>query len=51
MKAHVGYLLWDELQAKLSGLLLAFDANDVPLISTLLKDMVPGNQPDYDVVG
>lgn len=39
MKAHDDYLPWDELQAKLSGLVLAFDANDVPLISTLLKHM------------
>jgi hypothetical protein len=38
------------LQAKLSDLVLALDANNVPLIRTLLKDFVPGYQPDGEVV-
>ncbi len=50
MKAHEDFLAWDELQAKLGGLGLALDANDVPLIRSLLKDLVPGYQPDGDVV-
>lgn len=50
MKAHEDFLPWDELQAKLGGLGLALDANDVPLIRTLLKDLVPGYQPDGEVV-
>ncbi len=50
MKAHEDFLPWDELQAKLGGLRLALDANDVPLISSLLKDLVPGYQPDGEVV-
>jgi hypothetical protein len=29
---------------------LALDANNVPLIRTLLKDLVPGYQHDGDVV-
>ena len=50
MKAHEDFLPWDELQAKLGRLGLALDANDVPLIRTLLKDLVPGYQPDGEVV-
>jgi FlaA1/EpsC-like NDP-sugar epimerase len=50
MKAHEEFLPWDELQAKLSDLGLALDANNVPLIRTLLKDLVPGYQPDGEVV-
>jgi FlaA1/EpsC-like NDP-sugar epimerase len=50
MKAHEDFLPWDALQAKLSELGLALDANNVPLIRTLLKDLVPGYQPDGVVV-
>jgi FlaA1/EpsC-like NDP-sugar epimerase len=50
MKAHEDFLPWDELQAKLGGLGQALDTNDVPLIRTLLKDLVPGYQPDGEVV-
>jgi FlaA1/EpsC-like NDP-sugar epimerase len=50
MKAHEDFVSWDELQAKLSGLRLALDANDVPLIRSLLKELVPGYQPDGEVV-
>jgi FlaA1/EpsC-like NDP-sugar epimerase len=50
MKAHEDFLPWDALQAKLSDLGLALDANNVPLIRTLLKDLVPGYQPDGEVV-
>jgi FlaA1/EpsC-like NDP-sugar epimerase len=50
MKAHEDFLPWDELQAKLGGLGLALDANDVPLIRSLLKELVPGYQPDGEVV-
>jgi FlaA1/EpsC-like NDP-sugar epimerase len=50
MKAHEDFVPWDELQAKLGGLGLALDANDVPLIRSLLKDLVPGYQPDGEVV-
>ncbi|MGB4192495.1 MAG: nucleoside-diphosphate sugar epimerase/dehydratase [Limnohabitans sp.] len=50
MKAHEDFLPWEELQAKLGGLGMALDANDVPLIRSLLKDLVPGYQPDGEVV-
>ncbi len=50
MKAHEDFLPWGELQAKLAGLKQALDVNDVPLIRTLLKDLVPGYQPEGDVV-
>jgi hypothetical protein len=50
MKAHEDFLPWGELQRKLAALGLALDANDVPLIRTLLKDLVPGYQPEGEVV-
>jgi FlaA1/EpsC-like NDP-sugar epimerase len=50
MKAHEDFLPWDVLQAKLSNLSSALDANNVPLIRTLLKDLVPGYQPEGEVV-
>jgi FlaA1/EpsC-like NDP-sugar epimerase len=50
MKAHEEFLLWDELQAKLFVLGQALDANDVPVVRTLLKELVPGYQPDGEVV-
>jgi FlaA1/EpsC-like NDP-sugar epimerase len=50
MKAHEEFLPWSELQAKLAGLTQALDANDVLLIRTLLKGLVPGYQPDDNVV-
>jgi FlaA1/EpsC-like NDP-sugar epimerase len=50
MKAHEDFLPWDELQSKLAALGVALDANDVPLLRTLLKDLVPGYQADFDVV-
>jgi FlaA1/EpsC-like NDP-sugar epimerase len=49
-KAHEEFLPWDVLQAKLGELGLALDANNVPLIRTLLKELVPGYQPDGEVV-
>jgi FlaA1/EpsC-like NDP-sugar epimerase len=50
MKAHEDFLPWAELQSKLSILDAALDVNDVPLIRKLLKDLVPGYQPDGEVV-
>ena len=50
MKAHEEFLPWDELQAKLFELGQALDANDVPVVRILLKELVPGYQPDGDVV-
>ena len=50
MKAHEDFLPWDELQSKLAVLDAALDVNDVPQIRALLKDLVPGYQPDGEVV-
>ena len=50
MKAHEEFLPWDELHDKLQALSLALDLNDVPHIRKQLKDLVPGYQPEGDVV-
>ena len=50
MKANEEFLPWDILQNKLTELNAALDVNNVPLIRTLLKELVPGYQPDGDVV-
>ena len=50
MKAHEEFLLWDELQSKLTPLNQALDANNVPLIRALLQDLVPGYRPEGEVV-
>jgi FlaA1/EpsC-like NDP-sugar epimerase len=50
MKAHEDFLPWDKLQVKLAGLTQALVTKDVPLIRALLKDLVPGYQPDGEVV-
>jgi FlaA1/EpsC-like NDP-sugar epimerase len=50
MKAHEDFLPWDELHAKLTVLTQVLDVNDVPLIRTWLKELVPGYQPEGDVV-
>ncbi len=50
MKAHEEFLPWDELESKLNFLNGALDSNNVPLIRTLLKELVPGYQPEAEVV-
>lgn len=50
MKAHEEFLSWTALQTQLADLNKALDANDVPLIRSLLKGLVPGYQPDGEVV-
>jgi len=50
MKAHEQFVPWPELSTCLDGLTSALNANDVPLIRSLLKQMVPGYQPDGEVV-
>jgi FlaA1/EpsC-like NDP-sugar epimerase len=50
MKAHEDFLPWEVLQAKLNRLNEAVDMNNVPLVRALLKDVVPGYQPDGEVV-
>lgn len=50
MKANEDFLPWDQLQPKLNELNQVLDINDVPRIRALLKDLVPGYQPEGDVV-
>jgi FlaA1/EpsC-like NDP-sugar epimerase len=50
MKAHEEFLSWSILQVQLADLNKALNANDVPVIRSLLKGLVPGYQPDGDVV-
>lgn len=50
MKAHEEFLSWKALQTQLTDLSKALDTNDVPLIRILLKGLVPGYQPDGEVV-
>lgn len=50
MKAHEEFLPWDELESKLNILNIALDSNNVPVMRTLLKELVPGYQPESEVV-
>jgi FlaA1/EpsC-like NDP-sugar epimerase len=50
MKAHEEFLPWDVLDSKLNILNGALESNNVPVIRTLLKELVPGYQPEADVV-
>jgi FlaA1/EpsC-like NDP-sugar epimerase len=50
MKAHEDFLPWDNLESKLNILNSAIDSNNVPVIRTLLKELVPGYQPEENVV-
>jgi len=50
MKAHEDFLNWPELHEALLKLMRAVEANDVPAIRACMKTLVPGYQPDSDVV-
>jgi FlaA1/EpsC-like NDP-sugar epimerase len=50
MKAHEEFLPWDELESKLNILNGALESNNVPVIRTLLKELVPGYQSESEVV-
>jgi UDP-N-acetyl-D-galactosamine dehydrogenase len=50
MKAHEEFLPWDELESELNILNSALESNNVPFIRTLLKELVPGYQPESEVV-
>jgi FlaA1/EpsC-like NDP-sugar epimerase len=50
LKAHEEFLLWDELNSKLNILNGALESNNVPIIRTLLKELVPGYHPESEVV-
>ncbi len=50
MKAREEFMHWPELAPRLEQLTAALYANDVPLLRALLKQLVPGYQPDHDIV-
>jgi FlaA1/EpsC-like NDP-sugar epimerase len=50
MKAHEDFLGWTELNSKLDTLTIALNTNDVGLIRLLLKQLVPGYEPESDIV-
>lgn len=50
MKAHEDFLPWEDLHPKLLDLTLALEMNDVPLITLLLQELVPGYKPNCDLV-
>ena len=50
MKAHDDFLPWVELEGKLAALRVALDANDVPEIRGMLKQLVPGYHPSGEIV-
>jgi FlaA1/EpsC-like NDP-sugar epimerase len=50
MKAHEDFMPFHELLSQLMILNSALEANDVPLIRSLLRGLVPGYQPDGEVV-
>ena len=50
MKANEQFIPWTQLQEKLLALSLATSMNDVPLIRSLLQQLVSGYQPSGEVV-
>ena len=50
MKAHEEHLPWPELQAQLIKLTQAVDTNNVPAMRVQIQHLVPGYQPDGEVV-
>ncbi|WP_297472286.1 nucleoside-diphosphate sugar epimerase/dehydratase [Ferrovum sp.] len=50
MKAREDFLGWSELNGKLDSLTVALNSNDVDLIRSLLRQLVPGYQPEGDIV-
>jgi FlaA1/EpsC-like NDP-sugar epimerase len=50
MKAHEEFLPWLELQAQLTELMQAVETNNVPAMRAHIQHLVPGYQPDGEVV-
>lgn len=50
MKAHEDFLPWSQLTLKLTQLQQLLVANDVSQIRILLKELVPGYQPEGEIV-
>jgi FlaA1/EpsC-like NDP-sugar epimerase len=49
MKAHEEFLPWGELEGKLNLLISELESNNVPVICSLLKELVPGYHPETEV--
>ena len=50
LKAHEKFIFWAQLQGKLQLLNLALSVNDVPVLRSLLQQLVTGYQPSDEVV-
>ena len=50
MKAHEQFLSWTDLEQKLNALSIAMCVNDVPVIRSMLQELVSGYQPSGEVV-
>jgi FlaA1/EpsC-like NDP-sugar epimerase len=50
LKAHEKFIPWDQLLGQLHSLNLALSVNDVPVIRSLLQQLVNGYQPSDEVV-
>jgi len=50
LKAHEKFVQWDELQSHLYSLNVAINANDVPMIRNVLKQLVIGYHPSSELV-
>ena len=50
MKAHEEFLPWPELQTKLTELMQAVESNNVPALRAQIQALVPGYQPEGEVV-
>jgi FlaA1/EpsC-like NDP-sugar epimerase len=50
LKAHEKFIPWEQLQGQLLSLNLALSVNDVPVIRSILQQLVTGYQPCDEVV-
>jgi FlaA1/EpsC-like NDP-sugar epimerase len=50
MKAHDQFLPWSQLESQLTTLGIALSLNDVPVVRSLLQQLVPGYSPHGEVV-
>jgi len=50
LKAHEKFVPWEQLHGQLLSLNLALSVNDVPVIRSLLQQLVVGYQPSGDIV-
>ena len=50
LKDSEKFIPWDQLQEQLDSLNSALKANDVPVMKSLLKQLVPEYQPNQEVV-